>query len=374
MTVLPETILQFGAGNFLRAFADLFVHEANEAGQAVGRIVVVQSTDSQRAAALNQAGATYHVVIRGLSGGQVVDEVKKVASISRALTARSQWDQVLAVAASPDLRYIISNTTEAGYNLAPEDTADAAPPRSFPAKLASVLRHRFEAGLPAPVILPCELIENNGSRLKELVTGEAVRWGMNGRFLSYLGDECVWLTSLVDRIVTGRPAAHPLLAQDPLLTVAEPYALWAISADARAPLFSNPAMKIVPDVTPFSLRKIRILNGGHTALAIKAEPLGIQTVREAVTDPRIGPWLRGLLFEEIVPVVEKKVESAREFAEQVLERFANPFVEHKLSDIRLHHEVKIQLRLVPTFREYTALFGRQPPRLAEILHGYKDSV
>lgn len=367
MPSLPETILQFGAGNFLRAFADLFVHEANEEGQDVGRIVVVQSTDSGRAAALNRAGATYHVIVRGLSGGQTVDEIKQVASIRRALNARSQWDEVMAVAASPHLKYILSNTTEAGYQLEPDDRADGSPPKSFPAKLTGVLRRRFDAGLPAPVILPCELIENNGKRLRELVTEQATRWGMNGPFLSYLQEQTVWLTALVDRIVTGQPAEHPLLAEDPLLTVCEPYALWAISADPRVQMFRHPAIRVVPDVMPYSLRKIRILNGGHTAMACRAVSLGIRTVREAVTDARVGPWLRSLLMEEVVPVVEKRVEGAREFAEQVLERFANPFIEHKLSDILLHHEMKIQLRLVSTFQEYVSMFGHKPPRLAELL-------
>jgi tagaturonate reductase len=367
MNGLTETILQFGAGNFLRAFADLFVQEANDSGQRVGRIVVVQSTDSHRADSLNRNGCTYHVVVRGLNEGRTVDEVKTVRSISRALVAATQWDQVLAVASAPELQYVLSNTTEAGYELAPDDSQESSPPKSFPAKLTQFLYHRFCKDMPGPVIVPCELIDENARQLRELVVQLSLRWGLDAAFLNYCRNDCIWLTTLVDRIVTGRPAEHPLLNEDPLLTATEPFAFWAISADARAPWFRHPSIQIVPDVTPYSLRKIRVLNGAHSAMVCKAMPLGLTTVREAVKHPHIGPWLRSLIFEEIVPVIEDRINSAREFAHQVLERFLNPFIEHKLTSIQLHHETKVRTRLVPTYREYLARFGRQPARLAEIL-------
>src|SRR6476661_1571943 len=159
MTDLPETILQFGAGNFLRAFVDLFVQEANDAGQAVGRVVVVQSTDSGRAAALAGRGGRYHVLVRGIQNGAVIDRTMPVASISRALAARGQWDPILEVARSAELRYIVSNVTEAGYGLDANDAVGASPPNSFPAKLTAVLHERFRAALPAIDLLPTELIE-----------------------------------------------------------------------------------------------------------------------------------------------------------------------------------------------------------------------
>ncbi|HEV3203290.1 MAG TPA: tagaturonate reductase [Gemmataceae bacterium] len=371
MNGLPDTFLQFGAGNFLRAFADLFIQEANDSGQHVGGIVVVQSTDGNRAEALNRNDSVYHVVVRGLSDGKIVDEVKTVRSVNRALSARTQWDQVLAVATSGDLKYVLSNTTEAGYDMVVEDSLDGSPPSSFPAKLAQVLYHRYRKGLPGLVILPCELIDDNGRRLRELVIEQSIKWRLDSRFVSYCQEDCVWLTSLVDRIVTGAPAEHPLLSEDPLVTVAEPFAFWAISADARVPFFRHPSIQIVEDVKSYSLRKIRILNGAHSALVCKAMPLGIATVREAVTHPQIGLWLRGLLFEEIVPVIEGRIDFARQFVHQVLERFANPFIEHKFSSIMLHHEVKVRTRLVPTYQEYLVQFGQKPPRLAEILQGFQ---
>src|SRR5215472_6127207 len=169
MTTLPETILQFGAGRFLRAFADLFIHQANEEGQAVGRIVVVQSTGDDRAAALNRQHGRYYVAVRGYEGGTTVDRVETSASISRALVASSQWDEVRALAQSPELRIILSNTTESGYNLDPADKPNDAPPRSFPAKLLAVLRERFEAGRPGLTIVPCELREHNADLLRGLL-------------------------------------------------------------------------------------------------------------------------------------------------------------------------------------------------------------
>ena len=222
MNVLPETILQFGAGRFLRAFADLFIHQANQT-TPVGKVVIVQSTGDDRAGGLNRQGGTYHVVIRGLEHGQVVDRVETVESVSRALVAASQWDEVRKLARSPQLRLILSNTTEAGYTLDPQDKPTDAPPHSFPAKLLAVLRERYEAGLPGLTIIPCELREHNADTLLGLLRQLANGWHLSGAFVHWLQTECVWLNTLVDRIVTGTPKEHPLLAQDAMLTVCEPY-------------------------------------------------------------------------------------------------------------------------------------------------------
>src|SRR5262249_4111228 len=172
---------------------------------------------------------------------------------------------------------------------------------------------------------------------------------------AWLQNECVWLNTLVDRIVTGTPKEHPLLASDAMLTVCEPYALWAIQQKPGVePFLRHPAVVWTPDVQQYFLRKVRILNGGHTALLIKARPRGFATVREAVSDPELGAWLERLLFEEVVPVLEGRVEGPHEFARQTLERFRNPFVEHKLSDIASHHAAKVAVRLVPTRDEVRA--------------------
>jgi tagaturonate reductase len=193
-------------------------------------------------------------------------------------------------------------------------------------------------------------------------------WGLPDDFRAWLFDRCAWLNTLVDRIVTGTPADHPLLAEDPLLIACEPYALWAIQRHPRADVFlQHSAVVWTNDVEPYFLRKVRILNGAHTALVIRAMPRGFTTVRQAVEDPEIGPWLERLLMEEVVPVLEGRVEQPADFARETLERFRNPFLEHRLSDIALHHETKVRVRLVPTRDEFRAKFGRNPPLLDELL-------
>jgi tagaturonate reductase len=378
MQPLPETILQFGGGNFLRAFTDFFVHEANQAGQNVGRVVVVQSTEGQRANLLNEQKGCYHVIVRGLENGKPVDRVHRVESVSRALDARSQWNDVLAMAASPELRWIISNTTESGYTLDPADKPTDSPPRSFPAKLLKVLHARFATRGVAPVIIPCELFEKNADKLRGIVGQLARDWQMDTAFIPWLEHDCVWLNTLVDRIVTGKPATPPsqggdtggVATADPLLTVAEPFAFWAVEK-GRKPndFFTHPAILRVDDVMPYTLRKVRILNGGHTALVCKVmgNKLPIATVREAVSHPEVGPWLRRLIFEEIVPTLEGRVDGPRPFAEQVLERFANPFQEHKLTSIAAYHQDKMKLRILPTRAEYLAKFGKAPALLDEVI-------
>lgn len=357
-------ILQFGTGNFLRGFADVFIDELG-----IGPVVAVQSTGGDRGALLNEAGGLYHVAIQGIAGGRVVDETVEVRSIARALFAATEWEEVLAVAREPDLIAIVSNTTEAGYVLE-EEEAKRGPgtPLSFPAKLLAVLAARCEAGLPAPWIVPCELIEGNGDRLKELVLSQAARWGIGVELATWIEKECRWVNTLVDRIVPGPPHRHFLLGIDPLLIMAEPFALWAVeTVDPGFPFAGHRAVVLAPDITSYSLRKIRILNGAHTALVCRALGSGLETVRQCLDDPEVGAWLEGLLFEEIVPVLEGRCDDPVGFARAVLDRFRNPFLEHRLASIALNHEAKIATRLLPTLCEYRGRFGHAPPRLAELL-------
>jgi len=367
---LPETIVQFGTGKFLRAFADLFVHELNETAHGVGRIVVVQSTGAERAGVFNRQQGRYHVAIRGLEHGQPVDRTLVAGGVSRALAAPADWPQVLDMGRSDDLTTVISNVTEAGYALDPADAPDDAPPRSFPAKLLGLLRARFEAGRSGVTILPCELLEKNADRLLALLVEQARAWRLPEALGDWLRYECAWRNTLVDRIVSAPPPGDPLGASDPLFAVAEPFALWLIEGSfSDHGLARHRAVRAVDDLEPYYRRKVRILNGAHTALVAKARPLGFETVRQATLDARIGPWLRSLLFDEIVPVLEGRTDAPEQFARDVLERFANPFLEHRLADIALHHEVKLQTRLAPTRDEFVARFGRQPERLDEILGG-----
>ena len=363
----PETVLQFGSGRFLRAFADLFLHHGNTQGQAVGRVVIVQSTGDGRAGGLNTQHGKYHVVVRGYENGEVVDRVEVCESVSRALHAGTQWAEVLELARSPELKTILSNTTEAGYECDGDD-ATVSPPASFPGKLLTVLHVRWFARLPGVTIIPCELIEGNAGILKGLLLKLAEEWCLPSEFVAWLAEECVFLHTLVDRIVTGTPADHPLLASDPMLIVAEPFAFWALEDHPKSAFtLVHTAITRTPDVTPYFLRKVRILNAAHTALLIKAKPRGFAIVRDAVNDPELGAWLWRLLSEEIVPTLDGRVDQPLRFAEQTVERFKNPFLDHKFADIALHHESKVKVRLTPTRDEYAAKFGRPPPLLSEVL-------
>lgn len=372
MSALPETVLQFGSGRFLRAFADLFISHGNAQGQNIGRVVIVQSTGSERAGGLNQQGGKYHVVVRGFEGGQVVDRVETCDSISRAIHAGTQWDEVLKLARSPQLHTILSNTTEAGYKLE-DDTPTDAVPKSFPAKLLAVLKARWEANQPAPTVIPCELIEGNAGILRSVLLKMADEWLYPDAFLGWLF-RVPFLHTLVDRIVTGTPADHPLLATDPMVIVAEPFAFWALEDHPKSAFkLTHMAITRAADVQPYFLRKVRILNAAHTALLIKAKAKGYAIVRDAVNDPELGAWLWKLLSEEIVPTLEGRVDAGLRFAEQTVERFKNPFLDHKFADIALHHESKMKVRLVPTRDEFAAKFGKQPPLLSAVIEeGFKQ--
>src|SRR5262249_40264998 len=272
------------------------------------------------------------------------------------------------LARSPELRIILSNTTEAGYQLDPADTVDARPPHSFPAKLLAVLRERFEADLPGLTVIPCELIEENAALLQKELIGLCERWELPSDFRRWLSDECTWLHTLVDRIVVGPPKEHSLLSKDKLLIVAEPFAFWALEEKpGAAPFIRHPAITRTANVEPYFLRKVRILNAGHTALCIKAQKRGFAIVRQAVEDPRLAGWLRRFLFEEIVPTLEGRVDQPLRFAEQTLERFRNPFLEHQFADISKNQEAKMRIRLLSTQAEHAARFGKEPPLLSEVI-------
>jgi tagaturonate reductase len=363
-------ILQFGTGNFLRAFVDLFVEEIDATGSnRIGPVIAVQSTGRERADRINAAGGNYHVAIQGFRDGEVVDEIVPVHSIEKALHAPSEWNEVLEIGRHPELAAIVSNTTEAGLALDDRDRVRAnGTPHSFPAKLLSVLLERRATGLDGPWIVPCELVEDNGDRLFELVLEQAALWGVDADTVASLRLQSPWVNTLVDRIVPGPPKNHPLLDSDPLLLSAEPFALWAIETErSDFPFAGHPAVTVAPDISSFTLRKVRILNGAHTALVCRAGDSGPRAVRDCLEHPEIGPWLEELLFEEIVPVLEGRCEDPEGFARDTLDRFRNPFLEHELSAIALHHEAKVDVRLRPTLEDYIARFGKEPDRLAGIL-------
>ncbi len=375
---LPVRAVQFGTGAFLRGFVDDLLDAANRRGLFGGRVVAVGSTGSGRDRQLDAQDGLYTVVERGVVDGRPREELRVVASVSGALSARDAWDAVLAVARDPELRLVFSNTTEVGIALDEGDAFDLAPPRSFPGKLARFLYERARAFDFDPargvVVLPCELIEDNGARLREIVDALAARWGLAPEFAGWLDAAVPFCNTLVDRIVPGAPAADDAAAleaslgyRDALLTTCEPYRLFAIEApeSARPRLAfagADAGVVLADDVRPYRERKVRMLNGAHTALVAAAILAGCETVLDAVRHPRVGPFLRRALFDEIVPTVDAP--GAEAFARSVMDRFANPYVRHALFDITLQGTTKMRVRVVPSLVRFASLTGAPPPALA----------
>ncbi len=366
----PGTILQVGTGRFLRAFVGAFAH----ASPGSPRIVAVETTGSGMAQRLTAQGCAYHLVVRGIADGRRVEEVTRVTSMERALDARAAWDDVLAAACAPDLRAIVSNVTEAGY--APDaDPAVHPSVAAWPAKLLALLLARDAAGLPPVPVLPCELVERNGERLRALVAEAAAQRGTEPAAAARIDSATPWGVTLVDRIVTTPALPLPDGTDDPLAVAAEPFASWHVALPGDAPLpLAHPAIARVPETAPYALRKIRILNGAHTALVAHCRGTGIALVREAMDDPAIAAWLAALLTDEIVPALGERIADGAGFARAVLERFRNPFLDHRLADIALHHETKLATRLVPTVADHRARFGRSPERLVALLAAEGISV
>ena len=381
---LPEKAIQFGTGAFLRGFVDYFIDAANERGAFAGRVVMVSSTGSGRDAVVAQQDGLYTLLEQGVESGEARQEYRLVAAVSRALSAQSQWQDVLEIARSPALELVFSNTTEVGITLDESDSADAAPPRSFPGKLTAFLYERarhFDFDVRAGVVvLPCELIEQNGTVLRGIVLRLAELWQMDARFRAWIEKAVPFCNTLVDRIVPGTPTAaehrkceQRLGYRDGLLTTCELYRLFAIEAapDVQRRLTfaaADTGVVLTDDVTPYRERKVKILNGAHTALAPVALLCGCTTVAEAMRHELIGRFVRTLVFDEIVPSTD--VPTAEPFAHAVLDRFANPYLQHALFDITLQGTMKLRVRLIPTIVSYAAHTGRAPGALAFAFAAY----
>ncbi len=336
-------ILQFGASRFLQAHVDLFVSEALPRGEAMGRIAVAGTTgspESRRRVAAFAAGKPYPVLVKGLSEGAVVDERIEVSSVGAGLDAVTEWNKLerLFIAA----RCAISNTADRGYETDPNDRLDAGPPRSFPAKLAKLLLTRHRAGAKPITLFPCELTPGNGQVLRGVVLDMLDRWQAPADARRWVAEDCIWVNSLVDRIVS-----EPL---EPLGAVAEPYALWAIEDQPGLELpCRHSAIVVAADLKPYERLKLFILNLGHTYLAeIWSQEGGAPglTVREAVADTTMRTKLDGLYAEEVLPVFAAigMEDEANAYLKTVIERFSNPFLNHRLSEIFTNHEAKKQRR------------------------------
>jgi tagaturonate reductase len=380
----PERIVQFGTGAFLRGFVDFFVDEANRRGLFDGSVVAVSSTGSDRDRRLNEQGGVFTLVAQGLVNERPVRDCQVIESVSRALSAGDDWPGVLAVARNPAIEAIVSNTTEVGIVFDETDSFAHTPPRSFPGKLTRFLYERATHFAFAPsagvVVLPCELIENNGDTLRGIVTRLATAWELGAAFTAWLDAHVVFCNTLVDRIVPGAlppgeaaPLAATLGYSDDLMTSCEIFRLFAIEGDERLRArlsftAADAGIVVVPDVRPYRERKVRILNGAHTAMVSAALLAGLETVRESIEDERLGRFVRHLMFEEIVPTLD--VPGAEDFAHNVLQRFANPYIRHELIDITLNGAAKVRTRVVPSIRGFVERTGQTPASLCFAIAAY----
>ncbi|MGK5079480.1 mannitol dehydrogenase family protein [Janthinobacterium sp. HLX7-2] len=344
-------ILQFGTSRFLQAHADLFISEALESGTALGTVTIVQNTDNPQSArridAFRQPGG-FPVRIRGWQDGAAVDQERRVVSVTQALQTNRDWPRIRAEVAS-GVQVILSNTGDAGYALSPEDHAglldgDVAP-QSFPAKLLVLLHGRFLCGAAPISIFPCELVANNGTVLRELVLQLARAWKLASAFVAWLAEGCVWVNSLVDRIVS-----EPL---DPIGAVAEPYALWAIEAQPGMLLpCRHPQLVVTDSLELYERRKLFLLNLGHTFLAeqwLAAGGPDDLTVLQAMADPSMREPLESVWAEEVLPLFAAlgEAQASCDYLQQVRDRFNNPFLAHRLADIAQNHGQKKQRRFGP---------------------------
>lgn len=381
----PVKILQFGKGNFLRAFADWMVDIANEKSAFNGAVQIVQTNSRENDSRFHEQQGLYHVVIQGLQQGKNVKSIRLITCIAGITNPFDDFAGYLRTGENPDLEFIISNTTEAGIRFNPEDRDPQQPADSFPGKLTSLLYHRFKvfgAGVPKPlVVLPCELIEKNGDTLRDIVLKYASYWKLEDEFTLWITGHVHFCNTLVDRIVPGFPreSADELWREtgfeDRLLVTAEPYHLWLIepprtasahTADLRVRLPLEQAgmqVRIVDDLTPYRTRKVRILNGAHTTLVPVAYLRGLRTVRDAVEDPFTGDFVMKAIEEEIIPTLQLPAEELRQFAGEVIERFRNPSIRHELASIALNSVSKFQVRVLPSILEYYKRRRQLPRRL-----------
>lgn len=381
----PERVLQFGEGNFLRAFADYWFDMANEKAGWNGKCVLVQPIAQGLTQLINRQEGLYTLYLRGRQNGEKVDAKRVISSVSRCLNPyeKQDYDAMMDVAAGEALEYIVSNTTEAGIVYAPSCRLEDCPPASFPAKLTQVLLHRWRAGRPGVVVLSCELIDNNGKELLRCVNQYIKQWGLEEGFARWVNGDCTFCSTLVDRIVPGRirDAAEAARLEeengyrDALIDVGEVFGVWNIEGPEwlaeklpfRAAGLNCP---VVPDVTPYKKRKVRILNGAHTGFVLGAYLAGYDIVRDCMQDDVILGFMNRMLHEEVIPTLPLDRQDLEAFAAAVQDRFNNPFINHELMSITLNSTSKWRARNMPSLLEYAQTAGKLPPCLAMSFAAY----
>ncbi len=374
----PIRVVQFGEGNFLRGFVDDMVDIANEKGVFNGDVAIVKPTEFGDLKRFRDQDNLYTVVLRGLVEGKPYVEKRVVTSVQKVISAYDEYGAWMDLAKLDTLQFVVSNTTEAGIVYDETDRLERTPPKTYPGKLTKFLYERFlefhgaaDKGL---VILPVELIEDNGKTLRADVLRLAGLWKLGAEFKKWIEEDNVFCSTLVDRIITGYPKAEAetiwkeLGYEDRLLDTGEPFSLWVIESEkdisAQFPL-DKAGLHVVftKDQRPYRERKVRILNGAHTSTVLAGYLMGRDIVRDCMHDPLVRRLMEATVFEEIVPTVKLPREEAVGFANAVFERFDNPFVDHALLSISLNSVSKWRARILPTFRDNYAKTGRPPKYL-----------
>ena len=373
-----ERILQFGEGNFLRAFANWMIHEMNHHANFDAGTVVVQPIANGLIKTINDQDGLYTLYINGIKNGEVLSERKVIDCIKRGINPYEDYDAYLANAENPNLRFVISNTTEAGICYNPKDKLEDAPQASFPGKLTALLYKRFHffygASEKGMIVMPCELIDRNGDNLKKIVLQYAIDWNLGKDFISWINNYNIFCNTLVDRIVPGYPRdkmdtiTKELGYIDNLVVEGEQFHLWVIEAPDSVKneipaktcglniVFTN-------NMEPYRTRKVRILNGAHTSLVPVSYLYGIDKVRESLEDEVVGKFIQDAIFEEICPTLDLPEQELIQFSNAVLERFRNPYLEHDLLSISLNSISKYKTRVLPSVLEYIKRENTFPKRL-----------
>ncbi len=377
----PERVIQFGEGGFLRGFVDWMIQKLNDAGEFNGNIVVVQPIEQGMCDMLTAQNCGYTHFIRGVEGV----EKTIVNSISRCVKPYEDYDAFLALAHNPDFRFIVSNTTEAGISYSEGDKLSDRPAKSYPAKLTALLYERFKAGLGGFIILPCELIDQNGVKLREIVLRYANEWELGEEFINWVEKENHFCFTLVDRINTGYPKGEDMNLgyEDNLVNTSEYFHLWVIQGDnklAEEIPFHKIGLNVIwtDNLEMYRTRKVRILNGAHTSTVAYAMLSGFDTVKSCIEDEKMYAYIKKCVFEEIIPTLDLPKEELIDYANSVLERFANPYINHYWSSIVLNSVSKFKVRVLPSITEYIKRYNKMPETLlfafAQLIKLYKTDM
>lgn len=377
--MMKEKILQFGEGGFLRGFADWMLQTVNEKTDFEGKVVVVQPIEKGMCDMLSAQNCEYTHICRGLEGV----ETKKIDVISRCVKPYDDFEEYLKLAENPDFRFIISNTTEAGICFDENDKITDRPAKTFPAKLTQLLKKRFDLGLCGFVFLPCELIDKNGANLKKCILKYADLWDLGADFKAWIENENIFCNTLVDRINTGYPKDENLGIDDKMLNTSEYFHLWVIEGynDLFSELpFDKCGLNVIltDNLEMYRTRKVRILNGAHTSLVPYALLCGFDTVKSCIDDEKMLAHIKACVYDEIIPTLDLPKEELKQYADDVLKRFANPYIKHYLSSIALNSVSKFKVRVLPSITEYIKRYNKMPKTLifsfAKLIDFYRTDM